>query len=690
MSSLFRSQEMALCQLFLQSEAAYACVSELGELGLVQFRDLNPNVSAFQRKFVAEVRRCEEMERKLRYVEREMKKDGIRVTETGDSPKAPFPREMVDLEAAFEKLESELREVNTNAEALKRNYLELSELREVLKKTQTFFSVHEEEHIYQSLVEDSQYSLATAEAPTAQTSVMQLGFVAGVINRERMMAFERILWFACRGNVFLKTEEIAQPLEDPHSGNEMHKCVFLIFFQGEQLKARVRKICDGYKATLYPCPESAQERQEMLNGVTVRLEDLRHVLEQTKEHRSRVLKKAAKEIHHWILKARKIKAIYHTLNMANFDMSHNSLIAECWCPVSALDQIKMGLNQGTEASGSTVPPILHRMETDEDPPTFQATNTFTQGFQNIVDAYGIANYMEVNPALYAVITFPFLFAVMFGDAGHGFIMFLFGLWMVVKEKSLLKQKTDNEIWNTFFGGRYIIMLMGLFSIYTGMCYNDIFSKSVNIFGTKWHPNYTLSTYESVDILQMNPEFDTKPKDPYPFGIDPVWQLSTNKITFLNSFKMKVAVILGICQMLFGVALSLANHIHYRRFLNIFCEFIPEVIFLLAIFGYLVATIFYKWLSYDVTLTQEAPSLLIHLINMFLMKYDTEDPTPLSQRPYYEGQKTAQTVMVALAGICIPWLLLPKPFILRAMNSRKQRAGGLSQSRGRPGEERGPT
>ena len=55
-TSFFRSEEMALCQLFLQSEAAYACVSELGELGLVQFRDLNPGVNAFQRKFVNEVR----------------------------------------------------------------------------------------------------------------------------------------------------------------------------------------------------------------------------------------------------------------------------------------------------------------------------------------------------------------------------------------------------------------------------------------------------------------------------------------------------------------------------------------------------------------------------------------------------------------------------------------------------------
>ena len=41
MGSLFRSEEMTLAQLFLQSEAAYACVRELGELGKVQFRDVS-------------------------------------------------------------------------------------------------------------------------------------------------------------------------------------------------------------------------------------------------------------------------------------------------------------------------------------------------------------------------------------------------------------------------------------------------------------------------------------------------------------------------------------------------------------------------------------------------------------------------------------------------------------------------
>jgi V-type H+-transporting ATPase subunit a len=39
-STLFRGEEMKLCQIYFQSEVAYACVSQLGEMGLVQFNDV--------------------------------------------------------------------------------------------------------------------------------------------------------------------------------------------------------------------------------------------------------------------------------------------------------------------------------------------------------------------------------------------------------------------------------------------------------------------------------------------------------------------------------------------------------------------------------------------------------------------------------------------------------------------------
>lgn len=55
------------------------------------------------------------------------------------------------------------------------------------------------------------------------------------------------------------------------------------------------------------------------------------------------------------------------------------------------------------------------------------------------------NYMVHISAPYTIITFPFLFAVMFGDLGHGILMTLFAGWMVLKEKPLAAKKSDNEV-----------------------------------------------------------------------------------------------------------------------------------------------------------------------------------------------------------------------------------------------------
>ncbi|XP_030364197.1 V-type proton ATPase 116 kDa subunit a isoform X6 [Strigops habroptila] len=671
MGELFRSEEMTLAQLFLQSEAAYCCVSELGELGKVQFRDLNPDVNVFQRKFVNEVRRCEEMDRKLRFVEKEIKKANIPIMDTGENPEVPFPRDMIDLEANFEKIENELKEINTNQEALKRNFLELTELKFILRKTQQFF----DEMADPDLLEESSSLLEPSEM--GRGAPLRLGFVAGVINRERIPMFERMLWRVCRGNVFLRQAEIENPLEDPVTGDYVHKSVFIIFFQGDQLKNRVKKICEGFRASLYPCPETPQERKEMASGVNTRIDDLQMVLNQTEDHRQRVLQAAAKNIRVWFIKVRKMKAIYHTLNLCNIDVTQKCLIAEVWCPVADLDSIQFALRRGTEHSGSTVPSILNRMQTNQTPPTYNKTNKFTSGFQNIVDAYGIGTYREINPAPYTIITFPFLFAVMFGDFGHGILMTLIAVWMVLRESRILSQKSDNEMFNMVFSGRYIILLMGLFSTYTGLIYNDCFSKSLNFFGSSWSVrpmfskgNWSDALLETTPLLQLNPAIPGVFGGPYPFGIDPIWNIATNKLAFLNSFKMKMSVILGIIHMLFGVTLSLLNHIYFKKPLNIYLGFIPEMIFMSSLFGYLVILIFYKWTAYDAHTSKDAPSLLIHFINMFLFSY-----SDTSNKMLYKGQQGLQCFLVVVALLCVPWMLVAKPLVLRHQYLRRKHLEG---------------
>ncbi|KAF3819392.1 hypothetical protein GH733_013542 [Mirounga leonina] len=680
MASVFRSEEMCLSQLFLQVEAAYCCVAELGELGLVQFKDvgaaflkgqrkLNVNVNSFQRKFVNEVRRCESLERILRFLEDEMQNEIVPQLPERPPP-TPLPREMIMLETLLEKLEEELQEANQNQQALKKSFLELTELKHLLKKTQDFFEVviwglfikgtfppepqvsilktgwfgTETNLADDFFMEDTSGLLELRATPACVTGKLGLRrlpvwlprFTAGVINRERMASFERLLWRVCRGNIYLKFSEVDTTLEDPVTKEEIKKNIFIIFYQGEQLRQKIKRICEGFRATIYPCPEPVGERREMLAGVNAKLEDLITVITQTESHRQRLLQEAAANWHSWAVKVRKMKAIYHILNMCNIDVTQQCAIAEIWFPVADTGRIKRALEQGMELSGSSMVPILTAVQSKAAPPTFNRTNKFTAGFQNIVDAYGVGSYREMNPAPYTIITFPFLFAVMFGDCGHGVVMLLAALWMVLNERRLLSQKTNNEIWNTFFHGRYLILLMGIFSIYTGLIYNDCFSKSFNIFGSSWsvRPMFRNGTWNTY-VMETNPYLQLDPAipgvysgNPYPFGIDPIWNLASNKLTFLNSYKMKMSVILGIVQMVFGVILSLFNHIYFRRTLNIVLQFIPEMIFILCLFGYLVFMIIFKWCHFDVHASQHAPSILIHFINMFLFNYDDPSNAPL--------------------------------------------------------------
>ncbi|XP_078278012.1 V-type proton ATPase 116 kDa subunit a 2-like [Rhinoraja longicauda] len=399
---------------------------------------------------------------------------------------------------------------------------------------------------------------------------------------------------------------------------------------------------------------------DIVAGLNTRIQDLHTVLYRTEEYLQQVLLKASESIHTWLVQVKKMKAIYHILNLCSFDVTNKCLIAEVWCPVADLAKVRQALEEGSRKSSATVPSFVNRIPTADTPPTLIRTNRFTSGFQNIVDAYGVGNYQEINPGLYTIITFPFLFAVMFGDFGHGLIMTVFALWMVLSENNPKLRRTRNEIWNTFFDGRYIILMMGIFSLYTGLIYNDCFSKSFNIFGSGWsvknmfvNESRMVTEVRRSQFLSLDPNVSGVFKGPYPFGIDPVWNLASNRLSFLNSFKMKMSVILGITHMTFGVILGVFNHLHFKNICNIYLVFVPELVFMVSLFGYLMFMIIYKWLAYSAANSNLAPSILIHFINMFVMQ--SNENTQL-----YTGQKGLQVFLLVIALLSVPILLFGKP------------------------------
>jgi len=198
-------------------------------------------------------------------------------------------------------------------------------------------------------------------------------------------------------------------------------------------------------------------------------------------------------------------------------------------------------------------------------------------------------------------------------------------------------------------------------------------------GSSWYPTFDEQTLLRGEPLQLNPMPHTGVNStgmftgyPYPFGVDPIWQVSNNIILFTNSMKMKMSIILGVMHMLFGVILGAFNHRFFKDPLAIYCELIPQVLFLACIFGYLAFAIFFKWIAFDTATASNAPSLLITLIDMMRFNYEAK-PDVL---PLFKGQAFVQSFLVITAVLCVPWMLLVKPLILRHRNKVAQRVRAI--------------
>jgi len=673
--------------LVVPSERARNVLNELGKQTAIQFEDMN--AQNLVRVYKSSVQRIEECERIVRFLQEQV---DAHLEGTNEEVKKN-PEEFIESrpEYKFEEVELELKRAYQQLMNARENHRSIGVQHSETLEEKYVVHVAVTQLTYEQMNDTSRQGLLSTPADFSDMTGQAgpaFSNSAGVIGQQDQERFSRALFRMSRGNTFTSFHPIAEPIMDVTTGKPTRKSVFVVYFQGRStsvMAEKVRNICTAFGGNLYPW-------QSTIAAAEQRFRELNEQLKDSKVSQDAYLRFLDAEIDALLVPARvgggaqiedwKLfllleKSIYSTLNL--FEGTEHTLKCDCWYPENDEDMIRRVLmDEGNRSDGVSAMllgehAVMHAdpHAPERNPPTHIKSNEFTRLMQEVVDTYGTPQYKEANPMLLSLVTFPFIFGVMFGDVGHGLLLFLTGIILCLRGKKILQEDMLSRGGYPWFGygrvvydARYLLTMMGFFAIYAGLLYNDFLSTGLDLFGSRYTPGESKDGGRSVEWI---PQYDTTNTGvgpgPYPFGLDPAWHGASNELLFVNSMKMKIAVLLGVVQMVAGICLAFTNGFHDGSKIDIFFVYLPQMIFMLLFFGYMDYLILYKW-----THTGSAPSIINSMICMGLMQPQASELFP--------GQGSFQSMNILLLGLCVPWMLFPKPILLYMQHNKQQQYARL--------------
>ena len=678
----------------IPKDSANEILFALGKLkNSIEFEDLTKNDLEAKKSFGDMIKRCDEVKKKI--------DEFIQICNEFLLP--------IDNSSSFNELNSKLSEdMKERDKKFGQTYFDLIE-GEILKNDrkiselvdsheqvrENLNTLFEKNHVLQKVTElitDNAVYGHFGESQSEEDGIMSstntnLVLMAGIIPIEYEMRFKRMIFRVSRGNAttafynleispeeYYYTANLRQRALSMTNFNKLkilgsesyqnmknRKKIFSVVFTGSEeniLLKKILKVCEIFQASRYAIPQSIKIQSELAalaeditekKNILINIErNLVTLLRETNQFKE--LKGYRYSIYKLYFEQQRL--IY--TNLGKCILRENFIDGRVWIPKNKLIDVQTTLNNLFKDQENRLNASLTDIENEPNfnPPTLILVNEFTLIPQLIVDTFGIPRYKEINPGYFTIITFPFLFGVMFGDIGHSLFLFCFSIYLLINNKTL--SKSTNSMIQTLAQARYFLLLMSIFSFYCGLLYNDFLSV----------PLYFNSCYHKSEIKEDKEEkLLTKDKEcKYKFGLDPVWMISNNELAFINSLKMKFSVIIGVFQMTLGIVLKGINSIYDKNLIECFCVFIPELIFMLILFGYMDLLIFLKWsVNYEGE-EKRAPDIKSYLMNMIL-KFGKLPPEPeegldwklYGSRDFYENLHLS---LVILAIICLIIMLVP--------------------------------
>lgn len=636
-----RSEPLSLVQIILPDSSIRKFLLAVGSGDLLHFQDLNSETPKHKRSNASRIAFYENFEKKAQSLIAMINSEGFFISK--DCDKKAITQSFGEVNDTINYLKesySRVTGLDKSIESLKTEYVNLCQNRDVYNYVSSFIkpaAILDREEYYQTLIDDSIHSLK--DSPSS--------FICGLVDESKISILERLLLRALRGNIVLHRFDI--PKND--SKDQPLFCGFIIFFVGSETKNKISSLCKALKCRVTDVQYSDFEREQTLSNIMAKIDDVYTLLYEAQQARRVELSKIGDVIENIVYLIKRERSICEILDFFHKDSSSsNYVVAEAWIPTVRIGELEH-ISESLDSETQPIITLLNRAYNN--PPTKFPSLSIFDNFHLLTESYGVPSYREINPSVFMISTFPFLFGLMFGDVGHALILIIssFVLFHLSKRSANNLVLKSNETLQTVLSVRHLILLLGAHSLFAGFIYNDFFSRSVKLLP---------SAFDIID----NGAVLKKQGYVYPLGIDPVWNISSNRLLMYNSYKMKQSIVVGVVHMIFGLSLQAINQFHNGDHSGFTLQFIPKLVFFVSTFGYLGFIILLKWLVAADT------SLITVFISMILGLGKLPDDQPV----LFVGQEILQRCLVILAALSIPIMLGGKPLYLYYREKRLREAG----------------
>lgn len=273
---------MKLYQLTIPKDDHWNVMNQFGEIGYAQFLDVNRDEPPHNLPYTKQVKEIEDSERKLAFLLEQCKLHYVKVSppENVEGFRTQLQKiRDIKRKAIHLLLEGIQKDINDQEKFVQEQNIRLKEAGDSLQNFRDCLQVFKIARAMIPTLNDQvnkDLEAVPDGALIGKQKTINIERIAGVVNRQEVERFKRLIFRATKGKSYMFTRDY----EEPDSKNQ--RSVYIItFYDGTHTRDKIQRICDAQNGQRYDLPDDSK-LSEQINKMESLIVNQKNVYDRTR------------------------------------------------------------------------------------------------------------------------------------------------------------------------------------------------------------------------------------------------------------------------------------------------------------------------------------------------------------------------------------------------------------------------